>query len=147
VTLLLPFTSAPHASGVDMSKNTAYSAARFAINSEVGVFFSKNTEDGDIPGCVYDGEGLYLLGDSMYIAHGKTLSLQSRLCVESQKVIPDMYLKISGGIVEIESSSLHPTTSKEDAVKIYAPKTTHVILNGTSIPFTLYSDYVYSVGV
>ncbi len=97
--------------------------------------------------CGFDGDMLYMESDRIFIAGGKRLTINKTLCVESENIIPDLYLHISGGIIEAESSSLRPVSSRNEAIKIYAPKTTHVLFNGRPIPFTLYCDYVYALGV
>lgn len=149
-TLLLPqnVLEARTASAKEMSPaDNSFSAASFNVDGSMGVFYTKNTSVGSVASCSFDGEAVYISGDRMFLAAGKSLTINSTLCVESEKIINDMYLHISGGVVVVESSSLRPTTSRDEAVKIYAPKTTHVLFNGEPIPFTLYSDYVYALGV
>ncbi len=147
-TLLLPFTSPIHASAAELSpRDGSFSAARFTVESKSGIFYAKNTASGELPMCEFDGDMLYMESDRIFIAGGKRLTINKTLCVESENVIPDLYLHISGGIIEAESSSLHQVSSRNEAMKIYAPKTTHVLFNGRPIPFTLYCDYVYALGV
>lgn len=149
-TLLLPQNALEtrSASAKDMTpSDNSFSAASFNVDGSMGVFYTKNTSVGSVASCSFDGEAVYISGDRIFLASGRSLTINSTLCVESEKTINDIYLRISGGVVVAESSSLHPTSSREEAIKIYAPKTTHVIFNGSPIPFTLYSDYVYALGV
>jgi hypothetical protein len=149
-TLLLPSREGESrtASAREMSaSDNSFSAASFTIDSSSGVFYTKNLSEGEIESCSFDGETVYIAGDKIFLAAVKKLYINSTLCIESEKVINDMYMHISGGVVIVESSSLHPTTLREEAIKIYAPKTTHVLFNGSPVPFTLYSDYVYALGV
>lgn len=136
------------ASAKDVSpSDNSFSAMNVNIDGKYGMFYTKNTPSGASDFCTFDGEALFIAGDRIFLAAGKTLTINSTLCIESEKTINNMYLHISGGIVVVESSSLHPTTDRAEAVKIYAPKTTHVLFNGSAVPFTLYSDYVYALGV
>ncbi|MCD8048588.1 MAG: heparinase II/III family protein [Clostridia bacterium] len=149
VTMLLPMRAGEErfASAADLTDEAkTYSAAKFALDGRNDIFYTKNSDEAKPHMFDYDGEGLYVSGDKIYMAAGKRLAINGVECVESEKMIKDMFLHISGGIVEIESSSLKLTTNRDEAVKIFAPKTTHVIFNGESVPFTLYSDCVYAVG-
>lgn len=145
-TILHPFTTDVNISASSLTPDdNTFSSAVFDVNNIRGVFYAKNEETGKFLDCFFDGDMAFLLNGRFFISGGKTLSVNSTELICSPDVIPDMYLHISSGIVEIESSSLKPSTKRDEAIRIYAPKTTHVIFNGESIPFTLYSDYVYAV--
>ncbi len=145
-TLLLPYTGTePKVSAASLSSTGGSSAAVFDINTTRGVFYIKNTDCENFAFYSFDGDMAYISGDRIFISGGKKFVSNSVAVIESPVVINDMSVRISGGIIEIESSSLLPSTNREEAVKIYSPKTTHVLLNGKSVPFTLYSDYVYAV--
>ena len=148
-TLLYPTNggSLPRIAATDLTPNDiSFAATLFNFDERAGVFATSNTAPCSPAAFFFDGEAAYVFGSSIYLAAGKKLVINKTVCIESEKTINDIYLRISGGIVEIESSSLRPTTHREEAIKIYAPKTTHVLFNSDPIPFTLYSDYVYAVG-
>ncbi len=145
-TLLLPHKEEAKVSAASLnSEDLSFGGALFDINSDKGVFYTKNTQSGSFLDFTFDGECAFIYKDRMYLACGTTLSSKGVNLMESKKMVKDIYLHVSGGIVTIESSSLKPSTNREEAIKIYAPKTTHVLFNGSAIPFTLYSDYVYAV--
>lgn len=146
-TLLLPFEKEQKrvSSYSITNEDLSYSSAVFDIESDRCVFYAKNSEQGKFLDCTFDGEMAFLINGRIFITQGKTFSINSTAIIDSPTTIKDLYMHISSGIVEIESNSLKQCTKRDEAIKIYAPKTTHVILNGESIPFTLYSDYVYAV--
>ena len=146
-TLLLPYSdeekyvSSASATPDDLS----FSSAVFDIEANRGVFYAPNTEGGKFLDCTFDGDMAFVFNGRFYLSGGKKFKLNSVSMLDSPYVINDIYLRVSCGVVEIESSSLTPSTLRDEAIKIYAPKATHVLLNGNPIPFTLYSDYVYAV--
>ena len=123
------------------------SSAVFDIETDRCVFYVKNDAPGRFLDCSFDGDMAFIKNGAFYISGGKTLTVNSTEVIDCPAPVKDMYMHIASGIIEIESNSLTPCTKREEAIKIYAPKTTHVLLNGESIPFTLYSDYVYAVKV
>lgn len=146
-TLLLPYKNEEiKATGESVSTpDLSVSSAVFEIESSRGVFGAKNTSSEKFSEFISDADIIFSYKGAFFLVNASHLASSSKVIIESHKKIPDMYIKISGGIVEIESSSLVPSTKREECVRIYSPKTTHVIFNGKSIPFTLYSDYVYAV--
>ncbi|MGM9552461.1 MAG: alginate lyase family protein [Clostridia bacterium] len=145
-TLLLPHNGEVKVSSASLNpKDLSFGSAMFDIDGKKAVFYTKNTTGGTFLDFTFDGESAFILGDRIYLAYGKTLSANGVNLMESPKEIKDIYLHVSGGVVTIESSSLKLSTNRQEAVKIYAPKTTHVLFNGNPIPFTLYSDYVYAL--
>lgn len=146
-TLLLPYkdegkrVSAYSTTPEDLSSSSAV----FDIESDRCVFYAKNDAPGRFLDCSFDGDMAFLLSGRIFISGGQHFSVNSTDIIDSPAIINDMYLHIASGIVEIESTCLKSSTKRGEAIKIYAPKTTHVLLNGESIPFTLYSDYVYAV--
>lgn len=145
-TLLLPYNSEePKVSSASLVENGAPSAAVFDVNSSKCVSYFKNPSNDKFAFYSFDGDMAYISGNTIFIAGGKKFTSDSVTVIESPSVIKDMCVSISGGVVEIESSSLSQCTDRTKAIKIFSPKTTHVLLNGKSIMFTLYSDYVYAV--
>lgn len=147
-TLLLPDKEGEsrHASVSDRTpKDTAFSELLLNVDGVQSVFCCKNTGEASPTAFSFDGEAAYVSGSRINLICGRKLSINKTVCIESDSIINDISLRISGGIVEVESSSLKPSTNREEAIKIYAPKTTHVLFNSVSIPFTLYSDYVYAL--
>ena len=146
-TLLLPFkkdakrVSAYSTTPEDLSSSSAV----FDIESDRCAFYVKNTAPGSFLDCSFDGDMAFLLNGRFFISGGKKLSINSTDIIDSPTEVKDLYIQIASGIIEMESGSLRPCTKRDEAIKIYAPKTTHVLLNGEPIPFTLYSDYVYAV--
>ncbi len=121
------------------------SSAVFDIETDRCVFYTKNDAQGRFLDCTFDGDMAFIKNGTIFISGGSKLTVNSTDMILSPSPIEDMYIHIASGIIEIESNSLKPSTKREEAIKIYAPKTTHVLLNGETIPFTLYSDYVYAV--
>lgn len=148
-TLLVPFNS--HDVNVSAETITPEDASQssmlFNVDGLKGCFFAKNTSNPKFSDYTFNGEMALVTGDRFFLMNGSRFTAFSKVIIESHKNIPDMHVKISSGIVEIESSSVKPSTNRDEAIRIYSPKTTHVLLNGESIPFTLYSDYVYAVAV
>ncbi len=146
-TFLLPFKGEkPHVSAFSITPvDLSVSGAVFDIGSNKCVFCAKNTAPAPFLDSQFDGDMAFLLNGRMFLSGGTTFMVNSTPVVESPVPFKDIYIHISSGIVEIVSSSLEKCTKREEAIKIHAPKTTHVILNGENIPFTLYSDYVYAV--
>ncbi len=146
-TLLLPYDKEEKrvSSYSTTPEDLSSSSAVFDIETDRCVFYTKNDAPGSFLDCSFDGDMAFLKNGSIFISGGSKLTVNSTDIILSPNPINDLYLHIASGIVEIESASLKPGTKREEAVKIYAPKTTHVLLNGESIPFTLYSDYVYAV--
>ncbi|MBR5535406.1 MAG: alginate lyase family protein [Clostridia bacterium] len=147
-TLLLPYKdeSKRVSSYSTTPEDLSSSSAVFDIESERCVFYQKNSDSsGRFLDCTFDGDMAALINGRLFISNGSTLSINSGEIIASHTPIEDMYIHIASGIIEIDSSSLIPSTKRDEAIKIYAPKTTHVLLNGESIPFTSYSDYVYAV--
>ncbi len=144
--LLLPYTDAePKVSSASLSESGAPSAVAFDIDSSKSVSYFKDPSNNKFAFYSFDGDMAYVSDGTVFIAGGKTFTSDSVTVIESPRVIKDMCIRISGGVVEIESSSLTPCTDRTKAVKIFSPKTTHVLLNGKPVMFTLYSDYVYAV--
>lgn len=146
-TLLLPYNGEePRVSAASLTpEDLSYSSAVFDIDSSRGVFYAKNTCEGTFLDCSFDGEAAFLLNGRMYLTGGKKLTVNGVGIIDSPSPIKEMYIHISGGIIEIESLSVTKCTKREEAIKIYAPKTTHVLVNGESVPFSVYSDCVYAV--
>ena len=147
-TLLLPFKGEekPRVSAFSFTPvDGAISGGVFDIGTNKGVFYTQNTCPQPFLDCTFDGDMAFLLNGRMFLANGSKLCINSTPLVENPADFKDLYIHISSGIVEISSASVHKSTNREEAIRIHAPKTTHVILNGESIPFTLYSDYVYAV--
>lgn len=146
-TLLLPYKSEQKrvSSYSTTGEELTASSAVFDIESDRCVFYAKNTSQTSFLDCTFDGDMAFLLNGRMFLSGGSRFTINSTDIIDSPTPINDLYIHISSGIVEMESNSLRPTTKRDEAIKIYAPKTTHVLLNGRTIPFTLYSDYVYAV--
>lgn len=146
-TLLLPFKEKePKVSAETISPdNLSVSSMVFDIDSSRFVFCARNTQSGKFSDFAFEGDMALICGSEIYLVNCTRLTHSGKVIIESSQPIEDMYVKISGGIIEIESSSLFPSSKKDEAIRIYSPKTTHVLFNGNSIPFTLYSDYVYAV--
>ena len=148
-TLIIPFNS----KDVEVSAQSvtpddlSQSSITFDIDGLKGCFFAKNEDNTKFSDFTFDGDMALNMGDRFFLVNGSRFTALSKVIIESKTPIPDMHVKISGGIVEIDSSSVKPCTQREEAIRIYSPKTTHVLLNGEPIPFTLYSDYVYAVTV
>lgn len=146
-TLLLPYTdegvhvSSYSTTPVDLSSSSAV----FDIGTDRAVFYAINTDTSPFNDCTFDGQMAFLLNGRMYLSGGSKFTVNSTDLILSPTPIKDIYIQISSGVIEIISDSLRPCTKKNEAVKIYAPKATHVLLNGEPIPFTLYSDYVYAI--
>lgn len=144
-TLLVPYTgSEPKVSAASVPTENA-SCNIFEIENTRGMFYSNNSSGNNFAHCSFDGSVAYVFSDTIFLSGGRKFQSNLQTVIDSPRIIDDMAVRISGGIVEIESSSLSPSTNRDEAVKIYSPKTTHVLLNGVSVPFTLYSDYVYAV--
>ena len=146
-TLLLPYKSeGKRVSAYSTTpEDLTSSSAVFDIESDRCVFYAKNDSPGRFLDCSFDGDMAFLMNGRIFISGGQNFGINSTDMIQSPTTIRDMYIHISSGIVEIESDSLKPNTKRDEAIRIYAPKTTHVIFNGENIPFTLYSDYVYAV--
>ncbi len=146
-TLLFPFDKKePKVSAETISPDDlAQSSIVFNVDNSRYIFCAKNTQSGKFSDFAFEGDIAFVTGNEIYLANCTRFTASGKVIIESNTPINDMYVKISGGIVEIESASLSPTTKRDSALRIYSPKTTHVIFNGDSIPFTLYSDYVYAV--
>lgn len=146
-TLLLPYEKEPCrvSSYSTTPGDLSSSSAVFDIETDRCVFYVKNDAPGSFLDCTFDGDMAFLKNGRLFLSGGSRLCINSTVIIDSPVPIKDMYLHFASGIIEIESCSLRASTKRDDAIKIYAPKTTHVLLNGETIPFTLYSDYVYAV--
>lgn len=128
-------------------EDLSISAMTVSIDSKEGIFFHKNTHEDKVLNLAFEGEMGFVFDKTYNLVNIKRVTASSKVIIESPVPIPDISVKTEGGIVEIVSSSLAASTKRDEAVRIYSPKTTHVILNGEAVPFTLYSDYVYAVKV
>jgi hypothetical protein len=98
----------------------------------------------------YNGKAVYVETDYQNnyklaaVKKGTRLTNGGIDLVNSPSMINDIGIGWSGTTLEISGLQLIPDTGTSTAVKIYAPSTTTVALNGTAVPFTRSGNYIYA---
>ncbi|MGM9551745.1 MAG: heparinase II/III family protein, partial [Clostridia bacterium] len=132
------------AAATDLAEDdTTKAAIKITVDGEEAYYYVRNTSDSDGTFGTYttDAKMAYVSDTEYMIADGKTVSDK----IESSATIISMGVTIDGGTVTISGEKLVANSDSATAIKIYAPDTTLVTLNGESVKFTQSGDYIYAV--
>ena len=123
--------------------DTSKAAMEITIDGETFYYYVKNTasSDGTFSNYTTDAKMAYVSDNEYMIADGKKITGK----IESGSTIISMGVTTDNGTVSINGEKLVPDTDTATAIKIYAPNTATVILNGTEVDFTQSGNYIYAV--
>ncbi len=125
------------------ASDTSKAAMEITIGGETSYYYVKNTSssDGTFGSYSTDAKMAYVSDTEYMIADGKLISGK----IESGSTIVSMGVTMDNGTVTINGEKLVADSDSSTAIKIYAPNTTSVILNGEEVSFTKSGNYIYAV--
>ncbi len=123
--------------------DTSKAAMQINIDGKTSYYYVKNTSssNGTFGSYTTDAKMAYVSDSEYMIADGK--KIEGR--IESGSTIVSMGVSLDNGTVTISGEKLVANTDSATAIKIYAPNTTKVILNGEEVDFTKSGNYIYAV--
>ncbi len=124
------------------SSDTSKAAIEITVDGETSYYYVKNTSssDGTFGQYTTDAKMAYVSSDEYMIVDGKEISGK----VESASTIVSMGVTMNNGTVTIDGEKLVADSDSSTAIKIYAPNTTKVLLNGEEVSFTKSGNYIYA---
>ncbi len=122
----------------DISK----AAVKMTVNGEDSYYYVRNTDvsDGKFGDYITDGKMAYVSENEYMLADGKVIEGK----IESPNKVVSVGVEINEGVVTINGEKLQHSTDTTQAIKIYAPRATSVILNGEGVEFNKIGDYIYA---
>ncbi len=125
------------------SSDTSKAAMQITIDGKTSYYYVRNTSssNGTFGPYTTDAKMAYVSDDEYMIADGKKIEGK----IESGSTIVSMGVTIDNGTVVISGEKLVADSDSATAIKIYAPGTTSVILNGEEVDFTKSGNYIYAV--
>ncbi len=125
------------------ASDTSKAAIKLTIEGMDSYYYVRNTSssDGKFGSYTTDAKMAYVSDTEYMIADGKKIEGK----IESDSTIVSMGVAMDNGTVAINGEKLVANSDTATAIKIYAPNTTSVTLNGEEIPFTKSGNYIYAV--
>ena len=125
------------------ASDTSKAAMEITIGGETSYYYVKNTDssDGTFGSYSTDAKMAYVSDTEYMIADGKKIEGK----IESGSTIVSMGVVLNNGTVTLSGEKLVANSDAATAIKIYAPNTTSVILNGEEVDFTKSGNYIYAV--
>ena len=122
----------------DLSKT----AIKITVDEKDSYYYVRNNfdADGTFGNYVTDAKMAYISDSEYMLADGKLIEGK----IESPNSIVSIGIEIDEGVTVINGEKLVPSTDKLNAIKIYAPDTSKVVLNGESVDFISDGDYIYA---
>lgn len=122
-----------------------------AVTSGNMHFYVENADSADGTFADYTTDaGVAFVNDTVLaygIIGGKALSTDAASYISASEEIESIGVIGKDGTVEIYGDTLKANSSKDAAIKLYAPSAEKVLLNGEEIAFTQDGDYIYAVGM
>lgn len=111
-------------------------------------YYIKNTDtaSGEFGNAYTNGKAAFTGSIYNGIVEGSLLSVDGKDYIRASETLSSIGIRLAGTTTEIFGEELKPQTDT-NAVKIYAPDTEKVMLNGAEIEFTKNGDYIYAVGI
>ncbi|NOU67656.1 DNRLRE domain-containing protein [Paenibacillus sp. LMG 31461] len=148
-------TRLPVSPTVNTTTSTALQITFNDGSGKTGIYYLSHEDRPDqlrsFDNFAFDGKMAYIekpaSGSSLVVGirNGHTLLRNGQALIQSADAINDMGLAWASTSLRISGDGLLPDTDTAHAVAIYAPGITSVILNGTTVPFTRSSDFIYAV--
>ncbi len=128
----------------DLAESDVNKAAiKITVDGKDAYYYVKNTQsaDGVFGDYTTDAKMAYASVDEIMLVEGKKIE---GLLESPNSIISIGITKNNGGVV-IDGEKLVASTNTGTAIKIYAPDTNSVVLNGEEVEFIQDGDYIYAV--